>query len=797
MAQFDCPTSFIVTQKPTADETINSGDTLISSIAIDSLLNVNYTAGETVILRPGFEVKNGATFLAKIEACIPTAPPKYFVLLDEENVIVEVDSNILTLSSSTIEDSLEVGVYIVSGSQEFLPKGFIGKITNLTKSSNQIILATSEASITDFIKEGKASGEIELTSADVEIDSSDFTFSQGRSSGFGKTINQTFGNEHGFITIDGQANLTFSLIYDFDIGNFRASEIELGIKTDLNSSVSIYGEYMRDDFLPFSKNINLGTIVFKTKTVPLTVPLIPFPIPITFTPKLRLDLNSEGKISASFSANASAELSGINTIKYVNNKFEPRQEFTFSASGSKHFNAEASIKSEIIAGLEVEFYNNKGSLYVGTGYVGEAEAKIDLEKGLECSLKVSPKIIGQAKINAFGLLDSLRKEKVFEPSFEDSTICKPCNLQIVDSTIAQISTSGNFELRVRVTTSCGNLPVISHPVVWSYTVGETDYDITSFTDQNGLAKLNWSVLEPRVFQETPLITVCADQETCRHIFINRESVGLTVSISRLNAMCDDEGNNDASISGTIGLNVRDFQYQSNFATTTGGDFWTEIVPIFYSTGNPDSYPVENRYDGIFYYTYDLNTNSGFLGQIAFSLTRIGGSILKDINLAGDPREEIRGNRKLKYRNHGHGTGPGVTVTISPYNTGGNCWSPFSGDNNVDVVPIVQEPLANFYTGGNISENLNPEKKLVNNLVRNVKIFPNPANNTVTISFKDPPKSNTKIEIIDLYGNTVITKSTDVYSNTTTMDIGALARGTYFIKCHTRKELLIKKLIVQN
>lgn len=793
-AQNDCPTLVMLNEIPVGNDTTRASDTIISTEVINSSLAISYKSGNTIILRPGFEVNQGATFSATIQECIPRNSPNFQVLLDEQNEIIAVDSHIITLSSSLIEDSLVVGVYILSSPQEFLPNGFIGRINAISKSNDKLVLTTSEAKITDFIESGKVSGEIELTSAD--IDSSTFS-GKSRNSGFEKTINQTILNEHGFITFNGHTNLTLSLVYNVDIEDSKVSVLELGVQTDLNSSFSVNGEYMRDDLLPFSESINLGTIVFKPKTIRLVIPVFPYSIPVTFTPILRLDFNSEGKISASFSANANAQFTGINTIVYENSKFSQRQDYSFNTGGSRHFNAEANVKAEIIAGLEVQFYNNNVTLSVGTGFVAEAEAELDLDKGLECSLKVSPKVVGKVKVSIFNFKDSLERDTVFEPYYEDSTICKPCNLQIVDSTLAKVTTDGNFELRARVTTSCGNLPVPSHPVVWSYTIDETNFEVTSFTDQDGLAKLDWTVPEPRVYRPLNIIYACADQSTCSSILINRQAIGLVASVSKLNYRCNDNGDNDANITGNIGLNLNDFQYVSNFNASSSGNGWLEIIPLIYSTGNPDNYPLENLYEGIFFYDYSLNTNSGFIGQITFSLTAIGGSFLKDINLIGEPREVIDGNKIIKYRNHGHGTGAGVTITISPYQTGGVCWSPFSGGENVDVEAIIQEPNSNFESGNLQSSGMIFIETYPDFVSENIEIYPNPAHQIVTIKYLAYPSQNAIIEIVDMFGNSIVNQRMDAYSTSLTIDVSTFIKGTYFLKYTSGNEILVKKLIVQN
>lgn len=70
----------------------------------------------------------------------------------------------------------------------------------------------------------------------------------------------------------------------------------------------------------------------------------------------------------------------------------------------------------------------------------------------------------------------------------------------------------------------------------------------------------------------------------------------------------------------------------------------------------------------------------------------------------------------------------------------------------------------------------------------INIFPNPANNTVTISF--PHKS--EIEILNIEGQVI--KSFITSDTTATIDVSGFARGLYFVKMKTEKGIAVRKFV---
>ncbi|WP_309608660.1 T9SS type A sorting domain-containing protein [Flavobacterium sp.] len=80
---------------------------------------------------------------------------------------------------------------------------------------------------------------------------------------------------------------------------------------------------------------------------------------------------------------------------------------------------------------------------------------------------------------------------------------------------------------------------------------------------------------------------------------------------------------------------------------------------------------------------------------------------------------------------------------------------------------------------------------------NVKIYPNPALNEITISFSEILNPDVKVKIIDLLGRTSFSGN---YENTITndikIDVSNFEKGNYIIKIESNDEYVTKKIIVE-
>jgi hypothetical protein len=73
----------------------------------------------------------------------------------------------------------------------------------------------------------------------------------------------------------------------------------------------------------------------------------------------------------------------------------------------------------------------------------------------------------------------------------------------------------------------------------------------------------------------------------------------------------------------------------------------------------------------------------------------------------------------------------------------------------------------------------------------IKVYPNPASNTVYFSLGDETLSRTEIKIIDLSGKTMIIKTLDHEGS---IDISSLNNGLYLIQIKTGEKVFTRKFI---
>ena len=78
-------------------------------------------------------------------------------------------------------------------------------------------------------------------------------------------------------------------------------------------------------------------------------------------------------------------------------------------------------------------------------------------------------------------------------------------------------------------------------------------------------------------------------------------------------------------------------------------------------------------------------------------------------------------------------------------------------------------------------------------VYTMTLYPNPASNTVTVSFEGI-EGQTMVEIVDISGRTVVSESTS--ESQTTLNIGKLAQGAYFVRVTGEKATAVSRLIVR-
>jgi len=81
------------------------------------------------------------------------------------------------------------------------------------------------------------------------------------------------------------------------------------------------------------------------------------------------------------------------------------------------------------------------------------------------------------------------------------------------------------------------------------------------------------------------------------------------------------------------------------------------------------------------------------------------------------------------------------------------------------------------------------------LEENLEVYPNPANTQLSVSYGNIKSGNVQLELMDLTGRIVRTKTRTASENKTTINTSDLAEGTYFVRVKADEELVVRKIVV--
>jgi hypothetical protein len=86
----------------------------------------------------------------------------------------------------------------------------------------------------------------------------------------------------------------------------------------------------------------------------------------------------------------------------------------------------------------------------------------------------------------------------------------------------------------------------------------------------------------------------------------------------------------------------------------------------------------------------------------------------------------------------------------------------------------------------------------NSAFQNVKLYPNPAQNLVNISFRAPQANMLKVSIVTISGMLVYSNNIDNFSGTYSeaINVSGMARGVYFLNLLSDQGNLVKKLVIE-
>ncbi len=119
----------------------------------------------------------------------------------------------------------------------------------------------------------------------------------------------------------------------------------------------------------------------------------------------------------------------------------------------------------------------------------------------------------------------------------------------------------------------------------------------------------------------------------------------------------------------------------------------------------------------------------------------------------------------------------LSITDSVGSSSNHCDTPFLQKETNSIISVTVIPQ------GTLGINTNEKPQ--------IKIYPNPTSNNLTIETNSNTKQN--IEIVNLLGQSLYTS---YINNITTIDVSAFAKGVYIIKLNTDMGIVVKKFIKQ-
>lgn len=298
--------------------------------------------------------------------------------LDE---IQEVTHNEVFFHVSSAPDYV-VGDIIVAPSGHTAPNGLLRRITGVSTQGDQVVYETEEASLTDVIQEGVISFSHEVTTDDVNRQTSHF--SPGvrmmsrrelepikRDDYIGFIIDHEISSDVGTIQTHGEVFIKNELVFNLKLSEGAISYFMVGLEADEYSEISVHalsGEALSDEWSYELARLDLFTHVYWIGWLPVLVGA-----DLTFT------LHASGEIVAEATTVLHQESAFLAGLEYEpSNGFSPVRSFnnSFFLEGDAHISSSA--KAGIEAGLEVFIYELGGPYMSIMGY-GEFLAEADME----------------------------------------------------------------------------------------------------------------------------------------------------------------------------------------------------------------------------------------------------------------------------------------------------------------------------------------------------------------------------------------------------------------------------------
>jgi hypothetical protein len=130
----------------------------------------------------------------------------------------------------------------------------------------------------------------------------------------------------------------------------------------------------------------------------------------------------------------------------------------------------------------------------------------------------------------------------------------------------------------------------------------------------------------------------------------------------------------------------------------------------------------------------------------------------------------------------------LTQTVSPTTTTSYTFGAWGGPSSTDdICPFITDVVFTQSVSACTGIDEMTDNKIIS-------IYPNPANDFMTVSLAAEPSDSSTIHIINTLGEIVLTEKAT--SSNTTLNASNLQNGIYFVKVESKNSSAIKKFIKQ-
>jgi hypothetical protein len=492
-------------------------------------------------------------------------------------------------SSATLEE-LEAGNIIASGPANNAPAGLLRKVTSVEDQNGSVIVRTEVATLEEAIEQG--SFEISRTLTPDMMNSEAAVLRKGVSMRSSKASRYEFSmviddvvlydEDDNSSTTDDQieANGEISFTPSFDIGGeigfFEIESFSFSHQLDVGSELNVEA---RVNIAGAEKEVTIAE--FPRTTVVIQVG----PLPVVVQPKLSLEVDLEGNVSAGLTTDITQESSAEMSVSYENDSWNGNRNFDGDGSFTAP-TADAQAEFEAAAGpsLQLLLYGVAGPFAEGEGYADlevtpVADPWWQLKAGLQAAVGAEVELIGRSLA---------RYETTFETTLfqreADGTFTPPGRIRgsvtdaateqpLGDVTIEVHDANGNVE-GMGSTDQSGNYQILV-PEAEGYTV--------SFSKEGYLPVTydNVSVVSDQDTNLEPVLQVDEDDDGTGVV------KGRVVDATNGNGVQDVEillraGVNDTT-SSVVATTTTNGQGQYQFSGLEAGNYTAEAWKSGYST----------------------------------------------------------------------------------------------------------------------------------------------------------------------------------------------------------------------